>query len=250
MCPNLPEALITVLTPRRRRGREILDDPDVPPHLVERSLRDVALANRLFGGSRAVLVELAPVFDQLAARGGTGALLDVGTGLGDIPAAARALAARRGVALTTIGLDAAEALSRASRARTALSVCGSALALPFADRSVDVVTCSQLLHHFVADDARRLIGEMDRVARERVVVADLRRSWAAAAGIWLASFPLRFHPVSRHDGVVSVLRGFTGAELREQVRAAVGATPGVRHRAIARVTASWRPSAVRDEDRE
>jgi 2-polyprenyl-3-methyl-5-hydroxy-6-metoxy-1,4-benzoquinol methylase len=230
---------MSLLTPARRRGMEILDAPDVDPALVERSLRDVALANRLFGGARAVLAELAPLFATLAARGGEATLLDVGTGLGDIPAAARAAAARRGLALRTIGLDAAEELARASRGRTDVSLCASALALPLRSRSVDVVTCSQVLHHFGDAEARQLIAEMHRVARVAVVISDLRRGWAPAAGIWLASFPLGFHPVSRHDGVVSVLRGFTGAELRAHVRAATGQSPRIAHRPIARVTASW-----------
>jgi hypothetical protein len=74
-----------------------------------------------------------------------------------------------------------------------------------------------------------------------VIVSDLRRSWLAAAGIWLASFPLRFHPVSRHDGVVSVLRGFTPEELRELVRNATGQSPVTRRRLGYRTTASWAP---------
>ena len=233
---------MSLLTPARRRGVEILDAPDVDPALVERSLRDVALANRLFGGASAVLAELAPVFETLRAAGSDATLLDVGTGLGDIPAAAIGAAARRGLRLQTIGLDAAEELARASRGRTNLSVCGSALALPFRSNSVDVVTCSQVLHHFTGEDASRLIAEMDRVARVRVVISDLRRGWAAAAGIWLASFPLGFHPVSRHDGVVSVMRGFTAGELRDHVHAAVGATPRLAHHLIARITASWKPN--------
>jgi hypothetical protein len=84
---------------------------------------------------------------------------------------------------------------------------------------------------------------MDRVARCRVIVSDLRRSWIAAAGLWLVSFPLRFHAVSRHDGVVSVLRGFTAEELTDTVRQAVPRTPTVRERAGFRVTASWSPAA-------
>jgi SAM-dependent methyltransferase len=236
---------VSLLTPARRRGIEYLDAPDVEAWVVERSLRDVALSNRLFGGMRAVVVELEPVFDLLRRRQREATLLDVGTGLGDIPARARAAAARQGLDLTTVGLDAAEGLARASRARTSLSVCGSGLALPFADGSVDVVTCSQLLHHFTDCEARALIVEMDRVARVRVVIGDLRRSWLAAAGIWLASFPLRFHPVSRHDGVVSVMRGFTPPELREHVRAAVGRTPAVGRRVLYRVTASWEPRGER-----
>jgi hypothetical protein len=74
-----------------------------------------------------------------------------------------------------------------------------------------------------------------------VIVSDLRRSWIAAAGIWLASFPLRFHPVSRHDGLTSVLRGFAGDELHDLVDSAVGTTPQVRHRPGFRTTAAWTP---------
>jgi SAM-dependent methyltransferase len=232
-------------TPRRRRGVELLDAPDVDPDLVARSLRDVALANRFFGGASAVLAELAPVFSTLRDQGRHEAtLLDVGTGIGDIPARVRDAARSRGIALTTIGLEAAPDLAAVSRRRTTHAVCGSALALPVADGAVDVVTCSQVLHHFLEPDARALLRELDRVARVRVVVSDLRRSWPAAAGIWLASFPLGFHPVSRHDGVVSVMRGFTAGELRGWVRESVGREPSVRHRPIARVTASWSPAGA------
>ena len=244
--------MTSVLTPRRRRGLELLDAPDVDPRVVTRSLDDVALANRLFGGTRAVLAELGPVLARLPTRA---TLLDVGTGAGDIPARARGVAARCGVDLTTVGVDAAEALAREVRlrGRTCAVVCADGRALPFADDSVDVVTCSQVLHHFVDDDARALLREMDRVARVRVIVSDLRRSWVAAAGIWLASYPLRFHPVSRHDGVVSVMRGFTAPELGAVVGDAVGCPTRVRRRLGWRLTASWSPNCqgrgTRDEGR-
>ena len=44
----------------------------------------------------------------------------------------------------------------------------------------------------------------------------------AVAGLWLVSFPLGFHRVSRHDGVVSILRGFEASELSNLVQQAVG----------------------------
>ena len=226
-------------TPARRRGVELLEEPGVDAALLRRSLADVARANRLFGGARAVLAELELALGDLPPDA---TLLDVGSGLGDITARTAEFAARRGVRLTTIGLDGAEALAAASRARTTAAACGDARMLPFADRSVDVVTCSQVLHHFADDDARTVLREMHRVARVRVIVADLRRSWVAAAGIWAASFPLGFHPVSRHDGVVSVLRGYTSRELGDLVQAALGTPPVVRHRMGYRITASWRPA--------
>src|SRR5688572_23346486 len=181
--------MVRVLTPPRVRGTEYLDSPDVAPSVVQRSLRDVARSNALFGGTRAVLSELRPVFANAAGRQLT--LLDVGSGVGDIPKAARELAHRRGVQLVTVSLDGSLALAAPSRARGNLALCGDALSLPFADGSIDIVMCSQVLHHFRDDDACRLIAEMHRVAATRVVIADLRRSWIAAAGIWLMSFPLR-----------------------------------------------------------
>jgi 2-polyprenyl-3-methyl-5-hydroxy-6-metoxy-1,4-benzoquinol methylase len=228
-----------LLTPSRRRGVEILDAPDVDPDLVTRSLADVARANALFGGLSSALDEIEQTIGDLP-RCAT--LLDVGTGLGDIPCRARSLAREHGVDLSTIGLDSALELTRASRPVVTFTVCGDALRLPFADRSVDIVMCSQVLHHFAGSEALTLIREMNRVARIRVVVSDLRRSWIAAAGLWLASFPLRFHAVSRHDGVVSVLRGFTPEELSDTVNEAVAKKPLVRKRRVFRITASWAPA--------
>jgi SAM-dependent methyltransferase len=238
-----------VLTPARRRGEELIDDPAIDGRTVVRSLEDVARSNALFGGRRAVLAALAPVIAEARGGGRTGALtlLDVGTGLGDIPWHARRRAERAGVQLTTFGVELSAPLAAASRTRVAASVCADAFRLPFADASVDVVTASQLAHHFADADARRLLAELDRVARRLVVVGDLRRSYAAAAGFWLAARALRFHPVTQHDGVVSVFRGFTAPELAAHVRAAA---PGardvhVRHRLGWRVVATWRPSPLR-----
>ncbi len=230
-----------VLVPPRRRGIEILEEPGVDPALVRRSLADVARANLLFGGAMAVVREVESVFRQEARPSRDWTLLDVGTGAGDIPVKASRMARKRGVALTTFGLDESETLAAASRILLSAAVRGNALALPCATGSVDIVTCSQVLHHFRDDDALQVIRELDRVARVRVVISDLRRSWLAAGGIWIASFPLSFHPVSRHDGVVSVMRGYTPDELSRLVATAVGRTPVVRRRIGFRVTATWTP---------
>jgi len=239
------------LTPARRRGFEYLDAPGIDPGLVRRSLADVSLANAIFGGTRAVLRELDRALreERCASRVRSSepaalSLLDVGTGMGDIPASARRLAASRGIALETVGLDLAETLAAASRRAIGTAVRGDALALPFRDGAFDIVTCSQTLHHFADADMARAIRELDRVARGCVIVSDLRRSWIAAAGIWLASFPLGFHPVSRHDGLVSVLRGYTADELRDAVAGAIGRPPAVRRHLGWRVTATWEPEAA------
>jgi SAM-dependent methyltransferase len=224
-----------VLTPRRRRGVEILDDPNVDPAIRRRSIDDVTRSNRWLGGLRAATTEVADVLRNHERA----TVLDVGTGLGDIPEAVMRSAPSGAVA--TIGVDEAPSLLVAARSRMTYGVCADALTLPFRDHSIDVVMCSQVLHHFETHDAKRLVGEMNRVARIAVVISDLRRSWFAALGFWLVSFPMRFHRVTRHDGFVSVLRGFTSAELRDIVRSATGVAPHVSRRLGWRLVARWSP---------
>ncbi len=237
--------------------REILDDPAVDPADRERSLRDVERSNFLFGGRRAVMLALRPLFDDIAktshavagpsaraSRRPEASLLDVGTGRADLPWRAREIARRRGLALRTLAIDGAFSLLTEARHRVNDALCADALALPLADRSVDIVLCSQLLHHFDHDRGLALIAELDRVARHRVIISDLRRSWIAATGFAVAASVLRFHPITRHDGRISVLRGFTEGELGGMVVSATGVQPAIRRRLGYRLTASWTPAAA------
>lgn len=227
-----------LLTPSRRQGLEILDLPDCPVPLRERSHRDIVRANAVFGGTRALLGAIGDCL-HLLPREAT--LLDVGSGTGEATAEAVRYCARRGIALRTFALDRDGALVARAARHAHHAVCASALALPLPDRSIDVVSCAQVAHHFSGEELAVLLRELHRVARHAVIVSDLRRSWAAVAGLWLASFPLGFHPVSRHDGVVSILRGFTVAELERLVYVQCGVRPRVRRRPGFRLTAAWSP---------
>jgi len=249
-----------MFTPSRRRGVEILDNPALNPALAIRSLRDVSLSNRLFGGRSAVVCELRGLIqralsDRAAADRATRqrtplsdmviSLLDVGTGRGDIPLAAHREIEDMGLRVATIGLEVTPTLAIAASASCTHTVAADARMLPFPDESIDIVICSQLLHHF--DDAAgdALLRECNRVARMGVVVGDLQRSWFAVGALWCASFLLGFHPVSRHDGVVSILRGFTASELKAVVKRLPTRRISVRRRFAWRVTATWAPDRTR-----
>jgi ubiquinone/menaquinone biosynthesis C-methylase UbiE len=227
---------MTPWTPPRRRGVEILDNPNTPPGIRERAMADVARSNKLFGGTRAMLGALYAVLPLLPRQA---TMLDVGTGTGDIPARALDTARRRGVELTTIGLDESEDILRSARRAVTTTVAGDVLRLPLADHSADLVTCSQLLHHFADEDAHAVVAELHRVARIAVIIADIRRSRIAAAAFAIAGTALGFHPVTRLDGVTSVYRGFTATELRGLVESVTGRTPHVRRDAFWRLTVWW-----------
>jgi ubiquinone/menaquinone biosynthesis C-methylase UbiE len=224
-------------------GEEFLDSPGLAPEVARATLADIARANALFGGRSAAVWGVDRLVRGTSAQ--TLTLLDVGAGMGDV-ASWLARRRQRGTAnLIPVALDRHREAVRLCRERGLPSVQGDAFQLPLADRSIDVVVASQLLHHFNRAAALHLVRELTRVARVGVVVGDLRRSRIAAVGIWLAAVALRFHAVSRHDGVVSVQRGYTKQELAELLReggvaATVSARPGFR------LVATWR---VSDADR-
>jgi ubiquinone/menaquinone biosynthesis C-methylase UbiE len=227
-----------MLTPARRSTPEFLDDPSTDVSTVALSGSEIAQCNRLFGGKSALLSELKPLWPSLRPAA---TLLDVGCGVGDLPAAARASAAAHGVTLTVLAIDRREVLAGRARGRVDASIVADGFAIPMADASVDIVTACQFLHHFGNDEISALAREMHRVARHRVVISDLRRSWIAASGVWLASWPLGMHRITRHDGFASVLKGFAPHELGPLLERAVSRPVTVTTRPAFRITASWAP---------
>lgn len=223
-------------------GTELLDDPRADPAAVRAELHDIARLNALFGGTRAVLRELARWCDH--GRGETWTLVDVGTGLGDIPRAAWLAAARSGVTLRLVGIELNRAAARVARdpdGQAPLAVVlADGSALPLAPRSIDVIVASQVLHHQPRERAVRWIAAFDRLARRAVVLADLRRSRVAMAAVWAACYGLRLSGVTRHDAVVSLRRGYTKREF-DALLSDAGVRATARYRPGFRIVASWRP---------
>jgi ubiquinone/menaquinone biosynthesis C-methylase UbiE len=221
------------------QGRELLDDPSAASALVDVSLRNIARANRLFGGAAAVRWGLRRALAGVP-PGSRLTLLDVGTGLGDLPRMAGRWAARRGVRLDPFGLDRHPAAARLARRSGLATMLGDGETLPVRDGGVDLVMLSQVAHHFHPDSVVRLLRECNRVARRAVIVADLRRSAAAALGWQLATRILAFDDATRQDGVTSLRRGYSQHSFEQLLRKA-GIRTEVIRRPGARLVAVWSP---------
>jgi ubiquinone/menaquinone biosynthesis C-methylase UbiE len=232
-----------MLTPKRIYEEEMLDAGEGTDDDVARSLSDLRRINRFLGGRKVVLRAISTCLDGANAK--TVSLLDVGTGSADIPIAVAEHCRLRGLETFVAAIDISERNLRISKTRLGVSsevhlVQADSLKLPFAARSFDFVTASLFLHHFRDEDVVKLLADFGRIAKRAVIVNDLVRNLVpyyfarVAFPIMAASF------LTRNDGPVSVLRGFTAEEMNELARRA-----GLKNRQVKRVF-PYRLSLVAD----
>ena len=203
--------------PKRQTREELIDSFDQPMDDLRGTFEDIRRFNKLFGGTSMVLHYVDALMSSLP---GELSILDIGTGLGDIPCALSDLAHRRGRTVQIMGLDANErvvqlASSFATGKDEIRFVTGDARHLPFPDNSFDIALCSLTMHHFDDATAASVIREMARVSRSAIVVSDLRRAYLPAALIWTISRVFFLNRLSQHDAHLSVLRSRTIPEYRD-----------------------------------
>jgi ubiquinone/menaquinone biosynthesis C-methylase UbiE len=191
---------------------------------VAANLGDLRRLNRYFGGRQTLQTVLGPLL-----RPGS-RVLDVGAASGD-HAATFAQA-------KVVSIDIAE-----SHLRTAAGdrVVADAFVLPFAAKSFDIVMANLFLHHFEDAAIVSLLAQFARLARVAVVVNDLERSRMAWSFLPLTAPLLGWHPLTIHDGTVSVAAAFQPAELAALFdRAGLAGVQVRRHRPWFRLSAVWR----------
>jgi len=223
-------------------GVELLDDPGADPAAVAESLRNIARANRWFGGAAAVRFGLRKTLGKVP-PGSTLSLLDLGTGLGDLPGAAVRWSTARGIRLVPLGIELnriAAGLARRGGVPTAVACAG---APPVREKSVDVVLVSQVAHHLTEASVVHLLRTCNCLARKAVIVADLRRDPIARPAFWCGARLLGFDGVTVADGMTSIRRGFSRRELL-RLMALAGIEGRVDHRPGFRLVATWLPGAA------
>ncbi len=203
----------------RMAGAELMDEPGQDHHQLAVSLADLRRVNRYLGGTRVALHHLSELVErhpQARYR-----ILDVATGSGDIPLRIAAWAREEDLDVDIVATDNHETTLEMAREhlageRSVRARIADAKRLPFADDEFDVALISTAFHHFDEErDCVRVLRELHRVSRIGFIVNDLARSRAALAGArLLAATVWRRHPVTRHDGPLSIRRAFTPAELR------------------------------------
>jgi ubiquinone/menaquinone biosynthesis C-methylase UbiE len=188
---------------------ELLDDDLGTPREIAASLVDLRHINDWFGGTRTAIQLLRKVAQDSGVH--KLSLLEVGSGAGDVPAAAQRALGKEGIALTITLLD--RVATHLPSNGTAATV-GDALRLPFRDNSFDIVGCSLLAHHFDPEMLVQFARESLRVSRRAVVINDLIRSRLHLVLTYLG-LPLFRSRITWHDAPASVRRAYTRTEMRQ-----------------------------------
>jgi ubiquinone/menaquinone biosynthesis C-methylase UbiE len=202
---------------------EILDSDACSPADVQATLLDLGRVNRWFGG----VATTQKMVERVAQISGVRqfSLLEVASGLGEVPDTVRRRLARRGIALDVTLLDRAwsHLPSGNHPGRNHLSeshgVVADSLALPFGDGAFDLVSCNLFAHHLNAQQLAQFVREGVRVSRTSLLINDLIRHPLHLV-LAFAGFPLMRSRVAWRDGLTSVRRAYVPDEIRSLLASA------------------------------
>lgn len=195
----------------RATARELMDDSALDAATYAGVLRDLARVNTVTLARRPTLRFLAETVGSRAKF----RLLDVGFGDGDMLRAIARWARRRGIAAELVGIDLNPRSLMAARAATPPELAIDYRAGDYADLAGggwDCVISSLVAHHMTRAELIGFLRFMEHEARAGWLVNDLHRHAFAYAGWPLLARLMRWHPIVRHDGRLSIARAFRPAE--------------------------------------
>lgn len=186
---------------------ELMDADDLDPETYAAVVADLARVNVVTMAARPTLS-----FLQRAMRGRNSLkLLDVGYGDGDMLRRIANWAARRGIAAELVGIDLNPRSALAAAAHTPAGLPITYLTGDYADHAEagwDVVISSLVAHHMTEDQLIAFLRFMEAEARFGWFVNDLERHGFAHWGFPVLATLMRWHPIVKHDGTLSVARSY------------------------------------------
>lgn len=201
-----------------RNDPELLDDPAFPAAARAKGLDGLHRLNELLGSYEAFLIALMPLVELAEQRGRRPVRIhDLASGHAGFAVFLEQRLGDRVVMEASDIKDEYLDLGRARARELGASVaffCEDALAIdgPRA-RGVDILICTQSVHHFPPGMVARMIGEAARAATTGVLIADAERSWLFYGLVAVVSAIHGRSWVLTHDGMVSLRRMFYEEEL-------------------------------------
>ncbi len=200
---------------QRSNAPEWMDDLSHPTAEINRALEDIRKVNRWLGGHRVSIHGLIPFLD----RGQPPAvqILDMGCGDGDFLRHLWRYCQRNNIPATLTGWDRNPgSLERGQNLDQTSGLnyeCRDILTFPELPKGEVVIICNLFLHHFTDSQILELLKTWRDMGCRAIVVNDLHRNPLAYYLFHVFGFIFRLSRMARHDGLISILRGFTRRDL-------------------------------------
>jgi 2-polyprenyl-3-methyl-5-hydroxy-6-metoxy-1,4-benzoquinol methylase len=202
----------------RAREEEQMDDPSLDPAIYAAVVADLSKVNALLMVSRPTIAFIART---LAGRKSF-RLLDVGFGQGDMLRAIARWAKRKGIRADLVGVDLNPRSLPAAAAATPPDLDIDYRTGDYADTAGegwDYVISSSVTHHMTDEQLHAFLRFMEGEARIGWYVNDIHRHWLAFLGFPPLARAMRWHKMVRHDGCLSVQRGFRRSDWEALIEA-------------------------------
>lgn len=202
---------------KRSDAPEWMDDLSQPTGEVKRALADIKKVNRWLGGDRVSIRGLKPFLDPKLKP--PVHILDMGCGNGDFLRHLNQYCIRQKTPATLTGWDRnpnslewGRELDETEKIRFE---CRDILSFPPLPKGEVIIVCNLFLHHFTDAQILEIFKNWRDLGCRAIVVNDLHRNPLAYYLFHVFGFIFRLSGMARHDGLVSILRGFTRKDLKK-----------------------------------
>ncbi len=201
----------------RSKQSEIMDDFELQGPEMKELMNDLRKVNKWLGGNKITLNAVSYLLEGHSKEKEI-TIIDLGCGDGEMLRQCATYGAMHGYKFKFIGIDfnpnilkeaikKSESFSNISFLKTDVFSEGNSLP------NCDIALATLFLHHFSNKKIELLVKQLSEKATIGVVVNDLERSRSAFVLFKVASEIFLKTKVARHDGLVSIARGFKKEEL-------------------------------------
>ena len=208
---------------QRSNQTEIMDDLQCQGEVVHQTLRELEFINLWLGGNAITLTGIKKLVRGHEKE--TITIIDLGCGSGNILRILANWGRKNNYTFKLTGIDANPHIIEFAREQhkdypeiyfETLNV----LSPEFQMRRFDIVTGTLFYHHFHSEELVHFFSSLKNQVRIGLLINDIHRHWLAYHSIRMLTKYFSRSAMVRFDAPLSVLRAFTGEELKEICRRA------------------------------
>lgn len=203
---------------KRSTQDEIMDDFELQGAEMQKLLTDLKTVNTLLGGTGVTLDGIDTLL-KTESKSKQITITDIGCGDGELLRNCYYYLTKKGYNVKAFGIDANKNIIEEAikRTKTTLAIEYQVVDVFSKQNNIpqsDIMLCTLFLHHFDNESITRLVTRMLTQTHLGIVVNDLHRSVWAFRLFKIFSYLFIKTKIARHDGLVSVARGFKKEELQ------------------------------------